>query len=323
MKPNEKKDIRKEKKLIIKNAETTLDNYESIKTYLGKARQNINVIESRITSDESYLRKTVEGFRQMPDEAFIDPSPEFETLVASGCVITASTMEHSEILRKGFSGISQRLGTMVSSAVSGSVGVTSSGVIALEAVRTIVPVYPKLEPLARELAIPTLPEKTAKAEQLLYNTAPRLKDMLIAAWQAYRDTSKHDRCKQGAHVVRELLREFLEILAPDKKVELAPWFKPETPTGVPSRRQRVKYAIQGNREENALSEFDLESINKVMTDTRDRINELSKLAHTYGDSPERLNLLNTCIVSSQEITTTILELRGRFFQESGESGGGV
>lgn len=315
MKSNNREDIRSKRDSIVSNATTTLGNWNSVKKSLSKTRQGLNEIEGQIDNSIPYLQRMVSGFTRMPDDAFINPTPEFVNAVGTVENMARSAKEQSESVLQRFSNFEQEVDYVTASTMTGSTAAVASGTITLDAARIIEPEYPEMKVVVEELKIPLLPDRTRDAEQLLSNMAPQLRDRLLAAWQAYRDSTRVNRCGEGSLNLRELIREFLEILAPDDRVEIAPWFKVETQDGNPTRRQRVKFAIQGNRKDDALSDTDLGAIDQLMSDTRDMIDKLNKLAHKFGDSPERLHLLHSSIISTQEIATEIVKLRQSFFEE--------
>ncbi|UIK08980.1 hypothetical protein [Neorhizobium galegae] len=97
------------------------------------------------------------------------------------------------------------------------------------------------------------------------------------------------RLSQFASGFRELYGHSLHTMAPDDQIRASSWFEPETQDGRPTRRQRVRYAIQGGIADPLLGElgFDAGEIHGAVISV---IDELSKYTHvrpnTIGTSAE-------------------------------------
>jgi hypothetical protein len=71
------------------------------------------------------------------------------------------------------------------------------------------------------------------------------KTMFRSALRVADDTKNPGRANQFSASMRSLLEHLLDTFAPAKSVTECGWFKPPTNTGLPSRRQRAIYAVQG------------------------------------------------------------------------------
>ncbi|WCA62367.1 hypothetical protein G6M16_024295 (plasmid) [Agrobacterium tumefaciens] len=97
------------------------------------------------------------------------------------------------------------------------------------------------------------------------------------------------RLSQFASGFRELYGHSLHAMAPDDQIRASSWFQPETQDGRPTRRQRVRYLIQGGIADPILAElgFDAGEIHGAVISV---IDELSKYTHvrptTIGTSAE-------------------------------------
>ena len=105
--------------------------------------------------------------------------------------------------------------------------------------------------------------------------------LLDASIASLNDKGNKLRYNNFAYSIRELSRHFLRNLSPDEKIKQCPWFKKETCDGKPSRRQRIKYAIQGGLTDGMLKEsgLDIDELEDYIKSISDTINELSKYTH--------------------------------------------
>lgn len=93
-----------------------------------------------------------------------------------------------------------------------------------------------------------------------------------------------------AYAIRELVRNFLERLAPDEKVKGAPWYvevlNADKKVTI-SRAQRMEYAIHGWLSNEFLKNVLKLDITDTITDLKKSIDKMSKYTHI---SPETFNL---------------------------------
>lgn len=92
-----------------------------------------------------------------------------------------------------------------------------------------------------------------------------------------------------AHELREVLRETLNYLAPDKDVMAASWFKPEQGRDKPTQRQKAEYVLRGrklSREERTAPELTITVFEETAANiTRAAYTSGSKNAHTETSGP--------------------------------------
>lgn len=111
------------------------------------------------------------------------------------------------------------------------------------------------------------------------------------------------RYNNFAYSIRELSRHFLHRLAPDENVKECVWFKVETENGLPTRTQRIKYAIQGGINDQILGELGLDSeeLNDEIKSIKRTIDSLSKYTHINPESfelkDEEVNEMSTKVLS--------------------------
>ncbi len=112
------------------------------------------------------------------------------------------------------------------------------------------------------------------------------RELFKAALFNLNDENNKLRLNNFSYAVRELIRHFLERLAPDDEVRKAPWFnvhdilKPKMIT----REQRIKYAIQGYfSDEYTKNELHVD-LTEVSANLRKSIEDLSKYTHVNEDT---------------------------------------
>ncbi len=79
--------------------------------------------------------------------------------------------------------------------------------------------------------------------------------------------------------MRELFWIVLARFSPDSDVKKCPWFTPETPSGRPSRKQQVLYAVRGGLSEIFLEDKLDYNIDDELKEIIDSINLLNKYTH--------------------------------------------
>lgn len=105
------------------------------------------------------------------------------------------------------------------------------------------------------------------------------KELFEAALYNLRDTNNKLRYNNFAYAMRELLRNFLHRHAPDDCVKNCEWYLRDSSEPEVTRRQRVKYFLQGGLSDeyvlNQLEINDAKDIEKLIK----QINNLSKYTH--------------------------------------------
>lgn len=160
-------------------------------------------------------------------------------------------------------------------------------------------------------------ERKDEMAKRLENISPKLKSMFNTAWQSYLDESKERDIILPAHAMRELLSEFLQILAPNEKVEKKEWCE-WSKDGKIIHLSRARFAVFGDKEiDNNDPSFKL--LKTLMKDERCLYhNKLSPYAH-YRDEelPPNYRLdLEIYLATLQNIMMSILDMRSEFYIES-------
>ncbi len=106
-------------------------------------------------------------------------------------------------------------------------------------------------------------------------------DLFEASLKSLYDTSNKLRYNNFAFSIRELSRHFLKSLSPEQSILNCNWYKPETQNNKPTRRQKIKYAIQGGICDDTLRKlgFNVLNLNNTISSIIDSINTLSKFTH--------------------------------------------
>ncbi|MBW6424325.1 hypothetical protein KX729_22995 [Rhizobium sp. XQZ8] len=130
--------------------------------------------------------------------------------------------------------------------------------------------------------------KTAELDRLSGSLGDVLLDefsreVLKGSLMAYRSLDNPLRLSQFSTGIRELIGHTLSTLASDDDVKATSWFMVETPDGRPTRRQRVKFAIQGGMTDGAIAALQVDTA-EIDVDVRKVVDGLSKYTHVRPDT---------------------------------------
>jgi hypothetical protein len=140
------------------------------------------------------------------------------------------------------------------------------------------------------------------------------RDCYDSAMRNLADEENKLRFNNFAYAMRELVRNVLERLAPDESVAASVWFKPETHTGKPTRRQRATFAIQGGLGDDFIRKVLKFDANEMHSDLGKAINNLSKFTHvgpaTFGISKQEVDAhVTDTRAAVADLFTTISDCR--------------
>lgn len=93
------------------------------------------------------------------------------------------------------------------------------------------------------------------------------------------------RLAQFAGGLRELYGHTLHSMAPDDDVKACEWFRPETQDGRPTRRQRIRFSIQGGMLDETVEALRVDTA-EIYGEILAVIDELSKFTHVRPDTME-------------------------------------
>ena len=124
-------------------------------------------------------------------------------------------------------------------------------------------------------AVRQAPEHETLSESLIDDFS---RQVLASALQVARDEHNPIRLNLFAAAVRELFGYTLDTLAPDTNVKNCSWYRQESKTKKPTRRQRAKYVTQGGLSDSFVAEVGVD-VNHLNDDLIPAIDYLSKYTH--------------------------------------------
>lgn len=140
---------------------------------------------------------------------------------------------------------------------------------------------------------------TSIANNSITEALAKISESLVAGYQqVLKDLANESRIswRGTANEIREVLRELLEVLAPDETVIKMSWYKQEPNTQGPTQAQRARYAleqraVQSHRASATQETINLveESVTKLLRKTYQRANNA---AHTRQDKDEVKRILS-------------------------------
>ena len=136
---------------------------------------------------------------------------------------------------------------------------------------------------------------------------PQLERRRSGAWQALQSATD-DRYSQAATSMREVLRQLLDKLAPDRNVIDATWYrKPRQGASVVTRAMKVRYAVGGKS--NSVSESTLRQINALAHVVDTTYARLSSEVHKEPASQD--NIARALLKACESLMELILAERAR------------
>lgn len=303
---------------MLDNFSETISNYSAVKGQIPSIRTSLDEFEERMDKDIANSQRSAEILRMLPDDFLRNPSQPIASGLNSVFYISENALEHSKQSVRSFQAISSDIASLTGSTAETTSLMSNSGLLtSLQLSETASRDYSWIRPKLRSINFPTPLEKKDEVATKLMEVKPNLKTEFDGTWQTFRDGSEKDRHKQAAHSMREILSDFLQVLAPDDRVRNASWFEPdETARNGITQKHRVKYAILGKREERFLHEKDLNAIAAMMDGFRKAYEDPSGIAHYREEEvneDELSSLLESYIGTGQDIILTISRLRQQFF----------
>ncbi len=313
-------DLEIKRKQTIEKMESARKSYLGAQEDINRTRERIEDMDRNVSQAIYDIERALPVYQNIPGSAEICHNSTYTSLVNSGYNIARIMQEHSIGLKQLTGRLSGNVtggafSTLAGTSASGNMcGVAyDTGVVALKLFQDNI----ALQEAVEEAKNPNpIMERNAFAEKLR-KIDPRLATIFEGMWQTLSDSTKKDRYRQAASSMIEVISVFEHILSPDDKVRKAKWWKPDSKDGKPTQRQRVKYAIIGAERQTSIPDEDVELINSLMDDARDRYKDLSKITHARKEEAEELfPLLESYIESCQINMTKILELREKFFKRA-------
>lgn len=136
-----------------------------------------------------------------------------------------------------------------------------------------------------------------KIKKLLVTDFER--ELFQAALTNLYDEGNKLRYNNFAYSIRELSRHILHNLAPDVNIKLCNWYVKPSDEDIPTRGQRMKYAIQGGLSDDNLEDlgFDLDDQKDAIKNLKKTIGSLSKYTHV---NPEYFNPEDSVVLQMSE-----------------------
>lgn len=120
-------------------------------------------------------------------------------------------------------------------------------------------------------------------EVLLDDVDVELEQKRQGAWQTFHGTSQ-DGLSQAMHSMREVLRQLLDMLAPEEEVPRASWYdKPPKAKSLVTRKMRVRFALAGTS--STVSKSTLELVDSLADSVDKTYAKISGEAHRKGEAP--------------------------------------
>jgi len=133
-------------------------------------------------------------------------------------------------------------------------------------------------------------------------------ELFLASLDSLNDKGNKLRFNNFAYSIRELSRHFLHRLAPNENVQACTWYTKETENGLPTRAQRIKYAVQGGITDALLKGYGIDTAHflKSVKAIKQSIDVLSKYTHI---NPDVFNLEH---IEIEKRSTSVLSDFGNF-----------
>lgn len=302
----------KNKTEYINKVDTILENRSKISYAINKKQKEQSIAKENNEFAEANLETTKLLLEATPEDRYTNPDPYFDAFINSAAPIIDSELYFSGELAKRAE--ESQLNDMFLNA-------TTSGSYSTAALSDIGSVYfdaqrekPEFKAIEAKYKAPKPIERKSEIADKLNAIYPKIKDMFISAWQAFLDESKTRDIIYPAHAMREVLSEFLFVLAPDEKVKRKDWCK--LFNGKPTQASRIRFAIFGNREHDE-NDFIFKPVKDLMKRERILYQKLNKYAHFRKD-PLPLNYrtnLEIYLATLQNIIGSILDKREKFYIE--------
>lgn len=302
----------KNKTEYINKVDTILENRRKISYAINKKQKELSIAKENNEFAEANLETTKLLLKATPEDRYTNPDPYFDAFINSAAPIIDSELYFSGELAKRAE--ESQLDDMFLNA-------TTSGSYSTAALSDIGSVYfdaqrekPEFKAIEAKYKAPKPIERKNEIANKLNEVSPKLKKMFVSAWQAFLDESKERDIIYSAHAMREVLSEFLNILAPDEKVKCKDWC--ELSNGKPTQPTRVRFAILGNSE-HSENDFFFKPVKELMKQERNLYEKLNRYAH-FRREPLPVTYrtdLEIYLATLQNIMESILNMREQFYIE--------
>ena len=304
----------KKKKEIVENLKEEKENLEKSEEKLQDVLEGVDNAVQIVKKEIIQVDNSIKLWENIPDDAVVEPNKELNSIVTSGYVTSVSGLSYSKNLFTKTKTCLDDVIVIEGTAVSSTPTVSSNCSLGYGANQIVVENFPDIKPTFESIKIETIYDKKDKVAELLRKVDEKIHSEFEGMWQTKDDESKKDRVKQSSHSMREVISILLQKLAPDVDVMSCEWYKSEKEDGLPTQRQRAKYAILGKEGEGKLTDEELAPIYDTVNDFRKRYEDLNGIAHEREEEPETLMpLLESIIETGQDLIISLFELREMFY----------
>lgn len=307
---------KKDKQEWTKKKTPIIENIEQSITLKEKALKNTNDAKKDLNESVGQLKIDLTRLYQVRDVLKSDAYPQNNPVTES----SITTMHSLSVLEKESAfNVFERSQKVKTEATLLAGTVSTSSAVVTTMTSNVVYITKSMfdtEPIAdtvQKLNAPTSNDRKNELLPKLGKIEGRLATKLGSAWQTLNDTTNNDRFSQAANSARELISDLLITLAPEEKVKLAKWFKPELENGKPTQRQRAKYAILGSND--SLTDNVLKPIDDLSKNIRDTYENLNPIAHQRNYEKDLQLATESIIDAAQIYLIELLKLRDIYFKE--------
>lgn len=234
--PADKTTWNAKKKAIVGNIEGTIESNRKTLDMISATQFKLGEAAKYLTNDQIRLAQME---KVLTSEAYVPNNP-----VNAGSIDVMNSLSANALGSAKYMASTARVLRTNADSLTGST-ITSGSIVTSMASTTVyladrmIDTEP-IAPVIAELRKPTAQERLAELSPRLSEIGKELSAKLNGAWETLRNSSNDDRVSQASHSARELISDILLRLAPDESVMEMEWFKPDTPNGRPTQRQRAK-----------------------------------------------------------------------------------
>lgn len=302
------------KKEYLDKIETIIDKRTTVSNRIDDQQKRLVAAKEKNELVKEIFKKEKTLFNAIPEAAFNNPDPPLASFLGTAAPIIENEYDFSDGLYNRATDF-KTIGHFVYQVATGASNAMVIDDLS-DAYYDTQKYKPELKAIEQEyISRSPIERKEEIANRLALEVSPKIKDMFILAWQSFLNESNQRGFILTAHAMREVLSEFLLLLAPDEKVRQKDWC--ELDQNKPTQRTRVRFAIFGNKEhdENDLSFRPIKNLMDIERDLYQK--KLNPYAHYRKD---RLPLncradLKNYLTVLQDTMEAILDKRKVYYEE--------
>jgi hypothetical protein len=280
------------------------DNFENSNENLNSIKEKSSELIDINNKNIEYVNKTLFLVDSFPNESGSIEKIEFDQAFDSASLFGEALARQSFSLfdRSKHFDESFRIIVAGTNVSSSSTDAASAAIFTLAS--EFDPIHQSTKEAMEKYKLPSTLEK----KEELSNWLEEIDNTLSSKYDEAFFNLENSKFMSACHALRDCLSHFLEKLAPDYEVQKCSWYITVPNTSRPTQKQRIKYSIIGNTDENILSDDDLEVLENLMTEGRDIYAKLSKEAHSRKGNWEEKRT-KTYFEITNSVFTTIKKLR--------------